>query len=86
MISLDGFVLTEIGHNKWQFEAVNGASITGSLIEVVVFAIKRCHFNILEIETAVEDMLKNDYKIATFGMWGTYLYGSNPVPFKRLAS
>lgn len=85
MINLDGFTLSEQSANLWVFEAVNGPSYKGSLRDVIVFAIKFYHFNIIEIEVAINDMIENDYTMLHFGTMCKYLYGSKPYS-GRMAS
>jgi len=84
--NLDGFNLVEVSNNVWSFEVIGGMHYMGNLAHVVRIAVKRYDISISEIEVAVEDMIKNGYTIAHFGMWRTYMYGYKPTPGKRLVS
>jgi len=86
MVNLDGFNMVEISPNIWSFEVINGETYTGTLKQVILFAVKHYHFNILDIEEAINDMIENEHTVAHFGMWGTYVYGFTPTVSGRMAS
>lgn len=73
----DGFNIYEITQNVWVFEVINGQSLSGSLQEVIVFAMNSYAFTLVELEASVEAMAKNNHNAAHFGMWASFIYSFN---------
>jgi hypothetical protein len=70
----DGYNIFEVTKNIWVFEIINGQQFTGTLKEVVVFAMARYFFTMKEIESAVNSMIEEGHNAAHFGMWTKFIY------------
>lgn len=75
--NLEGFNLIEVSENVWVFEVLDGESFTGSLRETILFAVRRYHLKLQEIEVAIETMIHDENNAVHFGMWGTFIYSFN---------
>lgn len=82
----EGYNIYEITRNFWVFEEIAGESFTGSLQEVILFAIFRYDFKIEELEMAIESMANRNNNAAHFGMWASFIYSFNKQFQKKMVS
>jgi len=86
-LNANGFNLIELSENVWVFEAIEFESFTGTLREVITFAVRRYAFNVQEIEKALLEMVQMDHNAVHFGMWATFVYSfSQNAPRKQMVS
>ena len=76
-LNANGFNLIEIAENVWVFEAIEFESFTGTLREVITFAVRRYAFSVTEIEKALVEMVRMGHRAVHFGMWATFVYSFN---------
>jgi hypothetical protein len=86
-----GYNIFEISENIWVFEVVNGQLFTGTLREVVIFAVTRFGLKLSQVEIAINSIAdsvgKENYNAVHFGVLGSFIYPFNKdFQVKRMAS
>lgn len=63
-----GYDLYEVTPNEWIMNVKNGPLYVGTFKKVVKHAVIKMGFSLVEIEVAVDEMLKKGHNAAHFGM------------------
>ena len=75
--NLAGYNMIEGQNNVWYLQVVDRIAFTGTLKEVVKFAIIRLGFNFHDLHEAILFLGANGYNAAHFGMHKRFIYTFN---------
>lgn len=69
------FRLKKISETVYQIHSKYKGAFEGSLNSIVKKAVEM-GVDVDEVETALVEMMKNDHKVAEFGMFGSFMWSS----------
>jgi hypothetical protein len=72
-----GYNLIDAGNNEWYLQVVGEAAFTGTIKDVIKYAVYHLYFNFEEIESAINSMIETNSNAAHFGMFKKFIYPFN---------
>ena len=81
--NVSGYNIIDSGDNSWYLQVVGKVAYSGTLKQVVKYAVLTYDFNLKNVEDAIKDMIEQGNNAAHFGMWREFMYSFkqdlNPV-------